>query len=182
MALNEEDHRLFTITRKMPMLVVLNTETGAEIARMPAAGECDDVFFNASRKRIYEIGGEGFISTFQQNDPEHYELLANVPTGVGIRTGYFFAKRDRIYVGVPAKGNPLRGDGYFEEDVGLGKTFILSDRFKLKACIELFNVTNSVRFDAHSVSAAIDNPSSFGNATGTLTNPRLAQFYGRFKF
>jgi hypothetical protein len=78
--------------------------------------------------------------------------------------------------------NPLRGDGYFEEDAGLGKTFTLSDRFKLKAGIEVFNVTNSVRFDAHSVSAAIDNPSSFGNATAMLTNPRLAQFYGRFEF
>jgi DNA-binding beta-propeller fold protein YncE len=105
MALNEEDHRLFTISRKLPMLVVFNTETGAEVARMPAAGESDDVFFDASRKRIYVIGGEGSISVVRQDDPEHYELLANVPTGIGIRTGFYFAKRDRFYVGVPAKGN-----------------------------------------------------------------------------
>ena len=45
--------------------------------------------------------------------------------------------------------------------------------------MELFNVTNSVRFDAQSVSANITNPNGFGNATATLTNPRLAQFYGR---
>jgi hypothetical protein len=105
MALNEGDHRLFTVTRKSPMLVVFNTETGAEVARLPAAGECDDVFFDATRKRIYEIGGEGSISVFLENDPDHYELLASVPTSVGIRTGYFFTKRDRFYVGVPAKGN-----------------------------------------------------------------------------
>jgi DNA-binding beta-propeller fold protein YncE len=105
MALNEEDHRLFTISRKLPTLVVFNTETGAEVARMPAAGESDDVFFDASRKRIYVIGGEGSISVVRQDDPEHYELLANVPTGIGIRTGFYFAKRDRFYVGVPAKGN-----------------------------------------------------------------------------
>jgi DNA-binding beta-propeller fold protein YncE len=105
MALNESDHRLFTVTRKTPMLVVFNTETGAEVGRLPAAGECDDVFFDAARKRIYEIGGEGSISVFQENDPDHYELLASVPTSVGIRTGYFFTKRDRFYVGVPAKGN-----------------------------------------------------------------------------
>jgi hypothetical protein len=30
-ALNEEDHRLFTFTRKTPMLVVLNTQTGNEV-------------------------------------------------------------------------------------------------------------------------------------------------------
>ena len=105
MALNEEDHRLFTITRKTPMMVVLDTQTGNEVTRLRAAGECDDVFFDASRKRVYVIGGEGIVSVFQQNDPDHYQLVANVPSSIGIRTGYFFARRDRFYVGVPAKGN-----------------------------------------------------------------------------
>ena len=105
MALDEGDHRLFTITRKSPMLVVLDAHTGKEIARLRAAGECDDVFFDASRTRIYEIGGEGFISVFQQDDPERYSLIQNVASTIGVRTGYWFAKRDRFYVGVPAKGN-----------------------------------------------------------------------------
>lgn len=117
MALNEQDHRLYTITRKTPMMVVLNTETGNEVARMRVAGECDDVYFDASRKRIYVIGAEGFISVVQENDPDHYELLANVPSGVGVRTGYFFAKRDRFYVGVPAKGSePAQVWTYEAED------------------------------------------------------------------
>src|ERR1700756_5522991 len=105
MALNEEDHRLFTVTRKTPMLVVFDTQTGNEVARLRAAGECDDVFFDASRKRIYVIGGEGIITVIQQQDPDHYELIANVPTTVGVRTGFWYTKRDRFYVGVPAKGN-----------------------------------------------------------------------------
>src|ERR1700681_3723133 len=117
MALNEEDHRLFTITRKTPMMVVLDTQSGKEVARLRAAGECDDVFFDASRRRIYVIGGEGIIGVFQQNDPDHYELVANVPSAVGIRTGYFFAKRDRFYVAVPAKGNePAQVWTYEAED------------------------------------------------------------------
>lgn len=117
MALNEQDHRLYTITRKTPMMVVLNTENGNEVARMRVAGECDDVYFDASRKRIYVIGAEGFISVVQQNDPDHYELLANVPSGVGVRTGYFFVKRDRFYVGVPAKGSePAQVWTYEAED------------------------------------------------------------------
>ncbi len=117
MALNEEDHRLYTVTRKTPMMVVLNTETGTEVARLRAAGECDDVYFDAARKRIYVIGAEGFISVFQQNDPDHYSEVARVPSGIGIRTGYFFAKRDRLYVGVPAKGNePAQVWTYEAED------------------------------------------------------------------
>jgi DNA-binding beta-propeller fold protein YncE len=105
MALDEENHRVFTVTRKPPMLVVLDTESGKEIAHLRAAGECDDVFFDSSRRRIYVIGGEGLISVFQQNDPDHYSLVQNVPSAVGVRTGFWFAKRDRLYVGVPAKGN-----------------------------------------------------------------------------
>src|SRR5260370_4700424 len=117
MALNEEDHRLFTITRKTPMMVVLNTETGNEAARLRAAGECYDVFFDASRKRIYVIGAEGFISVFQQNDPDHYELITNVPSGIGILTGDYFTSRDRFYVGVPAKGSePAQVWTYEAED------------------------------------------------------------------
>jgi hypothetical protein len=117
MALDEENHRLFSITRKTPMMVVLNTDTGAEVARLRAAGECDDVFFDAARKRIYVIGGEGFISVFQENDPDHYSEVARIPSGIGIRTGYFFTRRDRFYVGVPAKGNePAQVWTYEAED------------------------------------------------------------------
>jgi len=91
--------------------------TGAEVARLRAAGECDDAYFDASRKRIYVIGAEGRISVFQQNDPDHYELVANVPSSVGIRTGYYFAKRDRFYVAVPAKGTePAQVWTYEAED------------------------------------------------------------------
>jgi DNA-binding beta-propeller fold protein YncE len=117
MALNEADHRLYVVTRKTPMLVVFNTDTGAEVARMRAAGECDDLFFDPTRKRVYVIGGEGFITVFQQDGPDKIEKLANIPTSIGIRTGYFFTKRDRFYVGVPAKGNePAQVWTYEAED------------------------------------------------------------------
>jgi hypothetical protein len=44
-------------------------------------------------------------------------LVANVPSGVGVRTGYYFAKRDRFYVAVPAKGNePAQVWTYEAED------------------------------------------------------------------
>jgi DNA-binding beta-propeller fold protein YncE len=102
MALDEDDHRLFVITRRPPLLVVLNTDTGKEVARVPVGGSCDDVYFDAERKRIYALGGEGFISVVQQNDPDHYALSANIPTTVGVRTGIFFGTS--LYVGVPAAG------------------------------------------------------------------------------
>jgi DNA-binding beta-propeller fold protein YncE len=102
MALDEDDHRLFVVTRRPPFVVVLNTDTGKEVARVPVGGSCDDVYFDAERKRIYALGGEGFVSVVQQNDPDHYTLSANIPTTVGVRTGIFYGTS--LYVGVPAAG------------------------------------------------------------------------------
>ncbi len=104
MALNEADHRIFVCTRKIPMFLAFDTTSGKEIARLPSTGSCDDVYYDARRKRVYVLGAEGFISVCQQNTPDQYELLANVPSQIGARTGYLFVQRDRLYVGVPARG------------------------------------------------------------------------------
>ena len=104
MQLDEKDHRLFTVTRKPPMLVVLDTQTGKEVARLRTSGDSDDLFFDASRKRIYVAGGQATISVYQMNDPDHYSLLERVPTTIGARTAFFFTTRDQLYLGVPAKG------------------------------------------------------------------------------
>jgi DNA-binding beta-propeller fold protein YncE len=104
MSLNEQDHRLFTVTRKPPMLVVFDTQTGKEVSRMRCAGDSDDVFFDPSRKYVYVAGGQGLISVFRQNDPDHYELIETIPTTIGARTAYFFVSRDLFYLGVPTKG------------------------------------------------------------------------------
>jgi len=102
MALDEDDHRLFVVTRRPPFLMVLNTDTGKEVARVSVGGSCDDVYYDAERRRIYALGGEGFISVVQQNDSDHYTLSANIPSAVGVRTGIFFGTS--LYVGVPASG------------------------------------------------------------------------------
>jgi hypothetical protein len=98
-------------------LIVLDTESGREVARLPVVGESDDVYFDSGRKRIYVIGAAGFISVVQQVDPNHYELLANVPSAVGARTGYWYPQHDRLYVAVQAEGDkPAQLFGYEAED------------------------------------------------------------------
>src|SRR5439155_14110224 len=109
MALDEDDHRLFVVTRRPPLLIVLDTDTGKEVARVPVGGSCDDVYFDAERKRIYALGGDGFISVIQQNDPNHYALRTYIPTSVGVRTGFFFGTS--LYAGVPAAGLDRRKYG-----------------------------------------------------------------------
>ena len=102
MALDEDDHRLFVFTRRPPFMVVLDTDSGKTIAKVPIGGSCDDGYFDAERKRIYALGSDGYISAIQQNDPDHYSLISNIPSAVGVRTGIFFG--NNFYVGVPAAG------------------------------------------------------------------------------
>jgi len=100
MILDESNHRLFIITRTPPLVVVLNTDTGKEVARVRVKAASDDAYFDTVRKRIYVICGEGYISVIQQNDPDHYALIENIATIPGARTGGLLGAN--LYVGVPA--------------------------------------------------------------------------------
>lgn len=93
-----------------------------------------------------------------------------------------FASFDHALPGESGTRNPFRGDGYFSWDTGLDKTFAIREAIKVQIRWEMFNVTNSVRFDSHSISATLDNPQNFGQATALLTNKRLAQFAIRLEF
>lgn len=105
MALDEADHRLFIGTRKPARLVAIDTANGKIIANIPCAGDMDDLYYDTGRKRIYVPGGEGFISVFQQNDPDHYQSIGKIPSAVGARTGLWYEKRDRLYLAVPGRAN-----------------------------------------------------------------------------
>jgi DNA-binding beta-propeller fold protein YncE len=100
MILDEASHRLFVVTRAPPLVVVLDTDTGKEVARVRVKAASDDAYFDATRKRIYVICGEGYISVIQQNDPDHYALVENIPTIVGARTGGLLGAN--LFVGVPS--------------------------------------------------------------------------------
>ena len=107
MALDEAGHRLFVASREPPRLLVLDTNTGRVVATLPCAQESDDLYYDAARKRVYVPGGEGYISIFQQQDADHYRLLAKTPTELGGRTAGYWGKLgkgfDRFYVAVPAR-------------------------------------------------------------------------------
>jgi len=100
-ALDQDHARLFTVSRKpTPKLIVFDTASGKSVAVLPAVGESDDIAYDAKRKRVYVSGAEGFVSVFQQDDPDHYTPLAKIPTGKGAATSTFVPELDRLYVGV----------------------------------------------------------------------------------
>ncbi len=105
MALDEADHRLLVVTRYPARLLVFDTTSGKTVQRLPAVGDCDDVFYDKAGKRIYAIGGEGAISVFEQQDPDHYKESARITTVKGARTGFFSPELDRLFVAVRRPGN-----------------------------------------------------------------------------
>jgi DNA-binding beta-propeller fold protein YncE len=105
MALDETDHRLFVVSRVPARLVVLDTTSGKVVEKLPAVGDCDDVFFDSARKRIYASGGEGAISVFEQLDIDHYKEMERVPTAKGARTSFFSPDLGRLYVAARRQGS-----------------------------------------------------------------------------
>jgi hypothetical protein len=63
-------------------------------------GDCDDVFYDQARKRIYAIGGEGAISVFDQKDADHYKEIVRMATVKGARTGFFSPDLGQLYLAV----------------------------------------------------------------------------------
>jgi DNA-binding beta-propeller fold protein YncE len=114
MALDEKDHRLFVATRFPARLLVFDTEKGKIIQSLSATGDCDDVFYDSTRKRIYATGGEGAISIFDQQDPDHYRESARITTVKGARTSFFSADLDRLFLGVRRQGSQPAAIRIFE--------------------------------------------------------------------
>lgn len=114
MALDERDHRLFVVTRFPARLLVFDTEKGKIIQSLSAAGDCDDVFYDQARRRIYATGGEGAISVFEQQDPDHYRESARITTVKGARTSFFSADLDRLFLAVRRQGSQTAAIRIFE--------------------------------------------------------------------
>lgn len=105
MALDEADHRLFVVTRMPARMLVLDTESGKIIQSLPVVGDCDDMFYDKARKRIYASGGEGAISVIDQKDADHHTETGRIPTLKGARTSFFSADLDRLFLAVRRQGS-----------------------------------------------------------------------------
>lgn len=80
--------------------------------------------------------------------------------------------------------NKYRGDGFFDTDAGLMKTWKVTEKQSLKFDWEVFNVTNSVRFDCNPTTSLQNSvgKGSLGAYSRTLSVPRVQQFSLRYSF
>jgi hypothetical protein len=122
---------------------------------------------NFKAKKVYNPG----------NIPSAFgTVLAGQITG-SIATG---SPLERLpYPGEAGQRNNFRRDGYFGADASLTKPFKITESQLLRFGWEVFNLSNSVRFNG--VSGSLTS-GTFGNYTSTLTTSRRMQFSLRYSF
>jgi DNA-binding beta-propeller fold protein YncE len=104
MALDEAGHRLFVGCRRPAVVLTFDTESGKQLSSTDTVGDTDDMFYDAKRKRLYVIGGAGFVDVFQRDEADRLARAGRVPTAAGARTGLLDPGQDVLYVAVPHRG------------------------------------------------------------------------------
>lgn len=121
------------------------------------------------------INAQGLPEVF--DDPD--ALNNGIATGFPIRYPY---------PGEDGQRNVFRGDGYFEQDGSLSKTLKTFKEQALRFSWEVFNVSNSSRFDTSAISAlgGLNNEVTTGQGFGVyshqLVQSRKQQFSLRYDF
>ena len=105
MALDEANHRLFVGCRKPPGMIVLDSDSGKEVASVAIDGDTDDVFYDAKNGRVYASCGAGFIDVLDENGLLPYNVTGKIQTAAGARTALFVPELNRLYLAVPHRGN-----------------------------------------------------------------------------
>jgi hypothetical protein len=127
------------------------------------------VFFDAS----------GNPSVFK--NPQSITCQCAAPLVPGGNAGAIFRA---TLPGEAGQRNIFRGPGYFGIDAGLSKTWNVREGKTLRFAWEVFNVTNSVRFDAAGsiIGQTLVGITGFGLYNTQLTTPRVMQYSLRFAF
>jgi DNA-binding beta-propeller fold protein YncE len=105
MTLDEAGHRLFIGCRQPARVLVYDTTNGKLAGSADIAGDTDDLFYDAARKRLYVSGGEGFIDVLQLQPGDRFVRVGRIATAAGARTSLYVPEDNRLYLAVPHRGS-----------------------------------------------------------------------------
>jgi hypothetical protein len=119
--------------------------------------------------------------TYVGNQPYAFNIGA---AGQANPSAYWNSVLRLPYPGESGQRNNFRGQGFFGIDAGINKNFNITERQLVRFSAYAYNLTNSVRFDAATLTnnSAFTNPSTIGLYSGTLTKPRVMEFALRYQF
>jgi hypothetical protein len=111
-------------------------------------------------------------------NPQYFYSPSTILNG-----GYTGTPVRLAYPGEAGQRNNINGDGYLDLDTGVSKSWKLERFGKVTFSWEVYNVTNTVRFDPESIDTAIEaGGNSFGRASVELSAVRRMQFALRYDF
>jgi len=103
MAIDRANRRLFLGCRNKLMAVV-DADTGKVITTMPIGEHVDATAFDPETKLIFNSNGEGTITIFRQDSPDHYSLVETVKTAPRAKTMALDPKTHRLFLSTVKDG------------------------------------------------------------------------------
>lgn len=104
MALDEKNARLYVACRSPAQVLAYDTKSGKIAAKVAIGGDCDDLFFDGERARLYATCGEGCISVVAIGGDGALTPAGKIDTATGARTSLFVPALAKIFVAVPKGG------------------------------------------------------------------------------
>jgi DNA-binding beta-propeller fold protein YncE len=100
-----EHEVLFVACRTPARLLVLDANSGRELADLPSHEGADDVFYDSELHRIYLIAGSGAIDVYEIDGGKAVRAIGTIPTSPGAKTGLLVPSQHALFVGAPATGS-----------------------------------------------------------------------------
>ncbi|MEI6277328.1 MAG: YncE family protein [Prolixibacteraceae bacterium] len=97
LALDNENHRLFSVCANK-LMVVVDAETGKVITTLPTGEKTDGAAFDPTLKCAYSSNGAGTITVVKEENKDTFAVLENIPTLKGAKTIAVNKKTHHIYV------------------------------------------------------------------------------------
>jgi DNA-binding beta-propeller fold protein YncE len=102
LAYDEEHQILFVACRTPARLLVLDADSGRELADLPSDAGADDIFYDPELHRIYLIAGSGAIDVYEIDANKTVREVGITHTSGGAKTGLLVPAQHALFVGAPA--------------------------------------------------------------------------------
>ncbi|MGH8116940.1 MAG: YncE family protein [Rhodanobacteraceae bacterium] len=104
LAIDTAHHRLFSVCQNNVMAVT-NSENGKPVASVPIGAGPDAARFDAQRGLVLSSNGRsGTLTVVREETPDHYQVIANVPTQKSARTMALDEATGHVYLSAAELG------------------------------------------------------------------------------
>lgn len=126
LAIDVAHRRLFSVCDNQTM-AVLDADSGHRVANVPIGDGPDAAAFDSRHGLVFSSNGQsGTLTVVHEDDPDHYRVLANVPTQTTARTMALDTKTGHLFLSAAKFGpHPEQGGAHHRPPVLPGSFTVL---------------------------------------------------------